>query len=165
MVGVVEDDDRVAAGVVAGDLDGVLDGLGAGVEERGPLLVVARGQLGELLADLDVLLVGRDHEAGVGEVGDLSLHRLDHPRRGVADRGDGDARAEVDQLVAVDVAQDAAAGLLDVDRQRRADAGRDRGDLAGLQRLRARAGDLGGEDPFLAMSVMSVVSSRPHGDP
>ena len=116
VVGVVEHDDRVAAGVVAGDLDGVLHRLGPGVEQRRALLVGARGELGQLLADLDVLLVGRDHEAGVGEVGDLPLDRLDHARGGVADGGDGDAGAEVDELVAVDVDEDAAAGPLDVDR-------------------------------------------------
>ena len=74
VVGVVEDRHRVAAGRHAGDLDGVLDRLGAGVEERGLLGVLARGQLGELLADVDVAVVRRDHEAGVGEGGDLLLH-------------------------------------------------------------------------------------------
>ena len=162
VVGVVEHDDRVAAGVVARHLHRVLHRLGAGVEERRALLVVAGGELGELLADLDVLLVGRDHEAGVGEVGDLALHRLDHLRRGVADRGHRDAGAEVDELVAVDVAEDATARLLDVDRQRGADAGRDARDLAGLERLRARAGDLGGEDAFLGQCHFSSI---PHGDP
>ena len=163
VVGVVEHDDGVAAGVVARHLHRVLHRLGPGVEERRALLVVAGGELGELLADLDVLLVGRDHEAGVGEVGDLALHRLDHPRRGVADGGHRDARAEVDELVAVDVAEDAAARLLDVHRQRGADAGGDARDLAGLQRLRARAGDLGGEDAFLG--ERHDRSSIPHGDP
>ena len=42
VVGVVEDDHGVAAGVDAGDLDGVLDRLGAGVEQRRLLRVVAR---------------------------------------------------------------------------------------------------------------------------
>ena len=67
VVGVVEDDHRVAAGVRAGDLDRVLDRLGAGVEQGGLLRVVAGRQLGERLAHLDVPLVRRDHEAGVGE--------------------------------------------------------------------------------------------------
>src|SRR5699024_11015268 len=68
------------------------------------------------------------------------------------------------ELVAVDVAEHAAAGLLDVDGQRRADAGGDRGDLAGLELARARARDLGGEDAFLA-ERHDVRSSIPHGDP
>ena len=72
--------------------------------------MVARRQLGQLLADLDVALVRRDHEAGVRERRHLLLHARDDPRRGVADADDGDARAEVDQRVAVDVDEDAAAG-------------------------------------------------------
>ena len=119
VVGVVDDSDRVAAGVRARDLDGVLDRLGAGVEQRRLLLVVARGELGELLADVDVAVVGRDHEAGVGE----RLHLLDDPlddlRRGVADTGvTAMPEAEVDQRVAVDVDEHAAAGRLDEHRQR-----------------------------------------------
>ena len=41
VVAVVEGDDRLPAGHVTGDLDGVLDGLGAGVEQGGALLMVA----------------------------------------------------------------------------------------------------------------------------
>ena len=44
---------------------------------------------------------------------------------------DRDAGAEVDQLVAVDVDDDAAAGLGDVDGQRAADARRDRARTCG----------------------------------
>ncbi len=67
VVGVVEGDDRLPAGGVPGDLDRVLDRLGAGVEQRRALLVGARRQLVQLLGDRDVPLVRRDHEAGVGE--------------------------------------------------------------------------------------------------
>jgi len=45
-------------------------------------------------------------KAGVGEVGHLVPYGLDHPRRRVADRRDGDARAQVDEPVAVDVFDD-----------------------------------------------------------
>ena len=69
---------------------------------------------GELLADLDVTLVGRDHEAGVGEGGHLGADGVDELGHGVADRGDRDARAQVEQLVAVDVDEDRALGALDV---------------------------------------------------
>ena len=80
MVGVVERDDGLLAGVGAGDLDGVLDRLGAGVEQRDALRVVARGQPVELLADVDVPLVRGDREAGVGELGDLRGDGLDDAR-------------------------------------------------------------------------------------
>ena len=97
VVGVVEDDDGVAAGVRASDLDGVLDRLGAGVEQHGLLGMVAGRQLGQQLADLDVRLVRGDHEAGVGELRDLLLHPADDLGRGVADAGHRDAGRHVDQ--------------------------------------------------------------------
>ena len=84
VVAMVEDDDRLPLGVRAGDLDGVLHRLGAGVEECGPLRVVAGGQAIECLAHLDVAGVGRDHEACVREVSDLTLHALDDARATVA---------------------------------------------------------------------------------
>ena len=76
VVGVVEDDDGLPAGGVPGDLDRVLHGLGAGVEQRRALVVRAGRQPAEFLADLDVALVRRDHEAGMGE----PRHLLGDPR-------------------------------------------------------------------------------------
>ena len=84
VIRVVEDDDGLAPRGVAGHLDGVLDRLGPGVEQRALLVVVARGQRVELLAHGHVPLVGRDHEAGVGEPADLIAHGLDHRRLRVA---------------------------------------------------------------------------------
>ena len=52
---------------------------------------------------------------------------------GVADRGDRDAGAEVDQRVAVGVDHDAAAGGGGVDGHGQPDPGRDGGGLAGLE--------------------------------
>ena len=143
MVGVVKGDHGGTAGVVPGDLDGVLHGLGARVEQRGALLVRARGVAGQFLADLHVPLVRGDHEAGVGELGDLGLDALGDGGRRVADRGDRDAGAEVDQGVAVRVEQHPAAGGGDEDRQRGRDAPGD-GTVAALgQRARGGARDLG----------------------
>ncbi len=99
-------------------------------EESAALLEGTRGELVELLGDRDVLLVRRDHEAGMREVLDLSLHRLDDARVTVAHRGHRDAGAEVDELVAVDVDEDAALALDDVGRQAGADPGGDGGVLA-----------------------------------
>ncbi|EGJ74420.1 putative 4-aminobutyrate transaminase [Streptomyces sp. Tu6071] len=141
VVAVVEDDDRLALRVRAGDLDSVLDGLGTRVEERGLLRVVTGGERGELLGDGDVALVRRHHETRVREVGEL---RARTPYDGLgarADGGDRDAGAEVDEAVAVDVLQDAALGARREHGQRRADAGRDGGGAAGLDFLRLRAGD------------------------
>ncbi len=114
MVGVVEHDDRLPPGRLASDLDSVLHRFGARVEQRRPLLEVARRQRVELLADVDVHLVRGDHEARVGEQLDLALHGFDHTRRGVADAGDRDAGREVDPLTTVDIGQRAAGRVIDV---------------------------------------------------
>lgn len=111
--------------------------------------VIARGEPVEVLGHLHVSLVGRDHEARVGERCDLLRHRVDDGGCAVADGGDGDARAEVDELVAVGVREHAATGRDDVDRQRHADTRRHGTLLARLQLLRDRAGNGGDEPAFL----------------
>jgi len=74
----------------------------------------------------------------VGEASDLFADPLDHVRRCVAHAHDRDAGAEVDQRVAVDVAQDSAPALVmktgsivptpaDTAAVRRAFSSRDRG--------------------------------------
>src|SRR5690606_5406976 len=93
-------------------------------------------------------LVRGDHETGVGEVGELRGGAADHGLGGGADRGDGDAGAEVDETVAVDVLDDPAARTRGEHGQHGAHALRDRGGTAGLQLLRLRTGD-GGDDAAL----------------
>ena len=149
VVRVVEGDDARPTGEVPRHLHGVLDGLGPRVEQCRALVVVARGELVELLRDLDVLLVGVDHEARVREGVDLLGDGVDDPLVAVADGRHRDARAEVDELVAVGVTQDAARPLGDVDRQTGAHPGRDGGQLALLERLACRARDGGREDALL----------------
>src|SRR5690606_21201471 len=90
-----------------------------------------------------------DHEAGMREVGDLLLHRLPDLGIAVAHGGHRDARAEVDELVAVDIDEDAALASRDVGRQTRADPGGDGGVLAGGELGRLGSGDGGGEDALL----------------
>ena len=123
----------------AGHLDGVLHGLGAGVEQHGALLVVAGGEPVQLLGDGDVALVGGDHEAGVGEVLHRFLDGTDDGGIGGADAGHGDAGAEVDEGVAVDVVDDAAVGVRHVD----GDAGGDAGGDHGTCGVRSVPADLG----------------------
>ncbi len=144
VIGVVEGDDRLLARVGPCDLDGVLDGLGPGVEQRRPLFADDRGEPVEVLADGDVLLVGRDHEAGMRELGGLRGHGVDDAGRGVADGRDRDARAQVDQPVAVDVLDDAAARAGRVHRHGGSDATGYCGVLALDQLLGPRTGDRGG---------------------
>ncbi len=149
MVGVLEHHDGRSAGEAPRDLDGVLDGLGARVEQRAALVEVARGERVQRFADLDVPLVGGHHEAGVREARDLAADGLDHVGHGVADRGDRDARAEVDEVVAVDVDEDRALGTIDVDGEPDGEAGGDRMDPPVVQLLGPRPGDLGHEGPAL----------------
>ena len=84
MEGVVEADHRLAAGVPAGELDGVLDGLRPGVEQCGLLREAARGQGVQAFGDLDVAGVPRDGEGGVRQVLGLFLDRSGDGRRRTA---------------------------------------------------------------------------------
>ena len=68
MVGVIEHRHGATAGVLAGDLHTVLDGLGTRVDEHALLLPVAGGVLGEEFGDAHVLLVGGDREERVDDV-------------------------------------------------------------------------------------------------
>ena len=103
VISVVEHPDARAAGVLACDLDRVLDGFGARVDEHRLFGEVTRGVLREQFGDANVSLVGRDCEHRVGELGELGGCRRDHGRVRVSDCHHADAGAEVDELVAVDV--------------------------------------------------------------
>ena len=120
---VVEDDDGRPPRRRAGDLDGVLDRLGARVDEdRLLLLAGARRQLGQAAADLDVGLVDADHEALVEVLVGLRLDRVDDGREAVARVLAADAAGEVDERAAVDVGDAGAVGVGD-DELRGRDAG------------------------------------------
>ncbi len=101
---VLEDDDSRPAGRGAGDLDRVLDALGARVHEQRALLAApARRELAEAPADLDVRLVGADDEALMQVAVGLLLHGLDDRRVPVAKVLAADASCEVDERATVDV--------------------------------------------------------------
>ena len=119
---VVERDDRAAAGVIPGDLHGVLDGLGARVREHRLLRVLAGGERVQPLGELDVGLVRRDVEARVRVELGLTGDRRDDLGGRVADVQHGDAGGEVDQAVAVDVLDDRARCASGDDGVDRADA-------------------------------------------
>ena len=61
----------------------------------------------------------------MGQLGDLLLHGLDYLVVGVADCGHTDARTEIDKAVAVDVGDQCAVGVINVDRQGSAHTVRD----------------------------------------
>lgn len=137
--------DGGAAGVFAGDLDGVLNGFGAGVDQYALLGKIARSVFVELLAHLDVVGVRGGGEVGVGELGHFLLHGRDDFRRTVADTGHGDAGGKVDEAVAVHVGDGGAACGFGEHRHALADAGADIAVMLLLQRLRLRARN-GGDD-------------------
>jgi hypothetical protein len=112
----VECDHGRPAGGVPGDLHGVLDRLGARVEERGLLGARDRRDVDQALGQLDVGLVRHDREVGVQEAVDLGV-------QGLCDRGIGmphvqaaDSPRPVEEGVAVDIGDDAAVCVVDHER-------------------------------------------------
>ncbi len=124
MEGSLEDDDRRASSGSAGDLDRVLDCLGAGVQQNRLLVgTPARGDLRQSAAHLEVGLVGADDEALVQVQVDLSVDRRDD--RGVAmpEVLRADPAGEVDELAPLRVPDQRAARVRDGERRRRDAAG------------------------------------------
>ena len=149
VVGVSDDDDGLPTGGGARDLDRVLHSLGAGGEQGGLLGVGAGCQAVERRGDLDEPLVLGDQEAGVRKASYLLGHALGHRRVRGADARHGNAGGEVDDVVAVDVDEDAATCVVDEDRQGRPQPD---GELSGpllVELDGARAGDAGLQDAAL----------------
>ncbi|CPZ99753.1 Uncharacterised protein [Mycobacteroides abscessus] len=134
MEGMIENNHRRAGRRHPGVLDRVLNRFGTGVEQRGALLVVPGSDSVECLGDLQVLLVGRRQKACVGEPLSLRGHTGNHRRCAVAHRGDGNAAAQIQKAVAVDIDQYAAA--------RRGGIHTGTADQAGWQRRCAALGEL-----------------------
>ncbi|MNQ92688.1 hypothetical protein D3C85_1081190 [compost metagenome] len=103
MVGAGEGDHASAAGVGAGDLDGVFHGFGTGGDQQGLLGEVARNQFVQLLAQLDVWRVGENVEAGVGQLGLLGLHGRHDFRVQVAGIEHGNAAGKIEVLATFDI--------------------------------------------------------------
>ena len=132
-----------AARVGAGELDRVLDRLGAGVEEGDPDFPRDGSEPDEALCETDVALVGNDREVRVGEERDLLLQRLDDPRVRVADVEAADAAREVHERVPVHVREQGAPGLADDDGEVDGERVGDDAGLALEDLTASRARDLG----------------------
>ena len=111
--------------------------------------MITRSQSIEGLADFDVAGVRRDHEAGVGEVSGLPLDALHHQGMGIAHGRDGDAGAQVDEGVAIDIDDHAPARTLGEDGHGPAHSSRNGGRATGHQLPRSRAGELGNQTALL----------------
>ena len=155
--GTVKNDDAVLAGVVTGNLYGILNSLRTGGEEYGLFVVGTRGQLVELLCHLDEAFVRCIEEARVGEVAGGLGHGLGYALVGRTHAGDGNARCEVDEGVAVDIEKNAAVTIGDVGRVARDDAGSDFGFAGGVELLAARARNCSGDVPLLREAVGEIL--------
>jgi hypothetical protein len=124
--GPLEADHRVAPGEGARELDRVLDGLGAGVEERRLRRAGERRKCEQTLREVCVHLVRDDREVGMRELLELLLRGGDDVRVRVPDVQAADPTGEIDEDVAVDIGDRRATRLCrnnrEGDRKRRGDA-------------------------------------------
>ncbi len=141
--GAEEADDVLAAGVVAGELHGALDGLGAGVAVVELVRAGHGGDGAEALGELDHVLVVEVGAGHVDQFGGLILNRLHDLGVTVAGGVDGDAGGEVEELVAVDVGDANAAARLRDHGIAAGVAGRDEAVIVGNDLLRKRARNRG----------------------
>ena len=114
VVGAVAGEDLVAAGVVAGELDGVLDRLGAAEREE-DLVQVAGQDLGQLRAEAGADL-GREGRLDVLELRRLRGDRVDDPPVAVADVDRHQLAVEVEDPPALGRVEVDALGVVDGDR-------------------------------------------------
>ena len=126
MEGVVEHHDGRALRCVARDLDRVLHCLGPRVREHRLAGHVAGDQRIEPLGERQVRLAHRHVDARVGEPIELLTNGFHDRRGGIPGVEDGQPCAQVDQAVAVDVADDRACRGFDEDRMRVEDAAGER---------------------------------------
>src|SRR6266850_61904 len=103
MEGVFETDYGRTLGVGAGDLDGVFDGFGAGVEEDGFFRKISGGQRVQFFRHGNIALVGSDGEAEMQVPLELLADRGEHPGRAMADVEAADAASEIEVAIAVDI--------------------------------------------------------------
>ncbi len=114
VIGPIAGQDLVPAGHVTGQLDGVLDGLGA-TEREEDLVHVARQDLGQLRAEPSPDL-GRERRLDELELGRLGGDRVDHAPIAVADVDRHQLAVEVEDPVAFGRVQVDPFGVIDGDR-------------------------------------------------
>ena len=117
MEGVFETHDRRTLGVGARDLHRVLDGLGAGVQEKRLLGEIAGREPVHGFGQRDVVLVRRDLRAGVQEAINLLVNCGGHRGIAMSHIEAPDASGEIDEGVAIDVFQQRAFRPGDIDRR------------------------------------------------
>ena len=139
MEATLEGDHRGASCEEPCQLDGVLDRLRAGVEERRPHAAADRDEGGESLRELDVPRVGDDGEIGVEKPRDLLRNGVEHTGMAVTDVDHTDSAGEIDEHISVDVGDRGAFGALGEDREVDVERRGHRRVLPGDELLRTRA--------------------------
>ena len=110
MKGIFEANNRRALGVCAGDFDGIFNGFGAAVDQKGLLCKVARRQRVQLFCKGNVAFIGRHTEAKVQKFLELFPNRCNYARRAMSRVQRTDATGEIDKAVSVHVFQNGALG-------------------------------------------------------
>src|SRR5713226_7709194 len=103
--------------VGARDLDGVLDGLGAGVQKDGFLRKIAGSQRVQFFRQGNVAFVGSDGEAEMQVLLELFPDRGEHPRRAVADIEAADTSGEIEIAITIDILDGGAVSSRGEDRR------------------------------------------------
>ena len=118
MIAVLENRNSATPGVLAGNLDAILNGLGTGVDQDGLLGVVAGGVLGKQFTDPDILFVRSAREQRVRHARELLLRGRDNGVVRVANGHHADSATKVEEVVAIDIDNDCAVRAFDVDAER-----------------------------------------------
>src|SRR5205807_1442278 len=101
-----EGDDLVAAGRVACQFDGAFHGFRAGVAETDAARHVARRDARQRLREGDHLLIVEIGPGHVDQARSLFLDGADYLGMAVSGGGDGDARVEIEEAIAIYVLDD-----------------------------------------------------------
>ncbi len=121
VVAVVQHGHFGAAGVFAGDFDGVFHCFSARVDEHALLGEGTWGVLGEEFRGADVGLVADEAKEGVGDFADLLAHGVNDSVVGVAGSRYTDTPGEIDEVVTVHVHEDSIVCVIGVNREELAD--------------------------------------------
>ena len=143
VIGALEHNERLPAGVGAGDLHRRLDRFGAAVEQRGFLGKIAGHQRIQALAHLNVGRIGGDDGAHVNELFGLCPDGIHHLARAVADCQRADAAGKVDIGVAIHIGDGRALAAGHGNAGEAGGAARDGGVATGDDGLAVGAGDFG----------------------
>ncbi len=113
MKGAMKGDHMLAFGMIARQLEGRLDGLGAGIGEENFFAALAWRQAGELLGQLDHRFIIKIAAANMEKLARLLFNRFNHPWMGMTGVGHRNAGHEIEKQIAVDVFDHTAAPFLD----------------------------------------------------